>query len=99
MSQRINNFALIIDPRHKHICVMPFALTERDLDDALSDGMASAEDGFDQQLSDTAYYMVITRRVCADKRMVSRPWVVVRNGRIIGRNVRAAHVSNGDIAT
>ena len=97
MSQRVNKFALIISPRTIHRTTLRFSLTERDLDDALSDGMASAQDSFDRQLSNTAYYMVITRRVCKDSRLVSQPWVVVRNGFIIGRNARAAHVSHGDI--
>ena len=97
MSKRSNRFSLIISPRTIHRTTLRFSLTERDLDDALSDGMASAEDPFDRQLSDTAYYMVITRRVCKDSRLVSQPWVVVRNGFIIGRNARAVHISNGDI--
>lgn len=76
-----------------------FTVSEADLDDARDYGRVEADMVFDEQISATAYHMVLELRVCDDvERIGGEPWVVVRNGRIIARNHLAASVGDSDLA-
>lgn len=68
------------------------AFTISDIEDALDYGRVERHDPFDKQLSGTAYHMVLNMNVCKDERIFERPWVILRSGKIIGRNHSAIGV-------
>jgi hypothetical protein len=98
MPPSVNRFYMLVHPGTPQQTRIPFSLSECDIERAIEDGMANAGDGLFTQLADTAYYMVVTRRVCQDTRLLSAPWVVVHNGVIVGRNARAANVTIRDVS-
>jgi len=91
-----NRFVMLVCPGTSRQARIPFSLSEGDVENAIEDGVTSPDDPLDKQLADTAYYMVVTRRVCQDTRLLSCPWIVVCNGQIIGRNALAADISLTD---
>ena len=96
MPPSTNRFVMLVCPGTARQARIPFVLSEGDVESAIEDGMANPDDPLDQQLADTAHYMVVTRKVCQDARLLSCPWIVVHNGVIVGRNALAADISLKD---
>jgi len=77
---------------------IPFTVSEANIDDAIAYGHAERTKSLSQQIDATAYHMVLQLEVCTDvERICDEPWVIVRDGRIIGRNLLAAHIQNDDL--
>jgi len=77
----------------------PFTVSEANIDDALDYGRAERDMTFDQQIDSTAYHLVLELDVCRDAERIGRePWVIVRDGRIIGRNHLAVNFQADDLS-
>ena len=77
-----------------------FTVSEANIDDAIAYGRADRTKSLSAQIDATAYHMVLELEVCADvERICDEPWVIVRDGRIVGRNLLAAHIRTDDLGT
>jgi hypothetical protein len=89
---------LLFHPGTDHEERIPFSVSEANIDDALDYGRAERGMSFNQQMDATAYHMVLDLNVCRDaERISSEPWVIVRDGRIVGRNHLAMSVREDDL--
>ena len=78
---------------------IPFSVSEGNIDDALDYGRAEHEMSINGQIDATANHMVLELDVCDDsERIGGEPWVIVRDGRIIGRNHLAMGITEDDLA-
>jgi len=76
-----------------------FTVSEANLEDAISFGRVEDTMPFDEQISRTAYHMVLELLVCEDVgRICGQPWVVLRDAKIVACNHLAGHVRAEELA-
>ncbi len=93
---RSHAIELVIDPGGDGQRRVPFTVSEADVDDAIDYGRAERDAPLADQFDAAAYHMVLELRVCTGDD-IELPWVLVRNGRIVGRNAAAMGVSESDL--
>jgi hypothetical protein len=91
-------FELVFNPASPAQRRVRFSVSEADIDDAVGYGRAKRDDPLDRQLSDAAYHMVLELQVASIEEVTELPWVILRDGRIIGRNAGAMSVREADLA-
>ena len=90
---------LLFHPGSDHEERIPFSMSEANIDDALDYGRVERAMQFNEKIDATAYHMVLELNVCRDvERISSEPWVIVRDGRIAGRNHLAMSVREDDLS-
>jgi hypothetical protein len=88
---------LVLHPgteRQERIAVV---VSERDIDDAVDYGRASAKEPMTRQARNAAYHMVMEGNVVAVDRVCGEPWVLVQRDRIFAANAAAARITEADL--